>query len=477
MGPSCGERPVRLLISAGEASGDMHGAALLRALRQLASPGRVECFGLGGERLRAAGCEIIVDAKDVAVVGLSEVVSHLPRIYREFRRLLEAVDRRRPDAAVLIDFPEFNFRLARQLHRRGIPVIYYVSPQLWAWRRGRLKLVRRYVRKMLVIFPFEREFYRRHGVEVEFVGHPLADPADPGASGVASAMERDCRQIALLPGSRRKEIELNLPAMLAAAVGLHARHPELHFTLPVASTIRRAWLAELIGKLTTTPATAKTSVAGDPDSAKTCANTPRQSNSGTGCGAPELAGDLESGGKLDLRQSEKLPHVSQKLANVGHHAGSPGGWPPPSPFPLELVADAQTALAGSQAAVVASGTATLEAALAGTPFVMVYRLTALTWLLGRRLVEVPFFCIVNLIAGREIVPELVQRDFTPLNVAARIERVLAEGPERQQMLEGLREVRARLSVAAGASASEMAAREILKVIRLEKGRGKAAPSG
>jgi lipid-A-disaccharide synthase len=206
-------------------------------------------------------------------------------------------------------------------------------------------------------------------------------------------MERDCRQIALLPGSRRKEIELNLPAMLAAAVDLHARHPELHFTLPVASTIRRAWLAELIGKLSTTPATV---------------------------------------------------------------------------FPLELVADAQTALAGSQAAVVASGTATLEAALAGTPFVMVYRLTALTWLLGRRLVEVPFFCIVNLIAGREVVPELVQRDFTPLNVATRIERLLANGPQRQQMLEGLREVRARLSVAAGASASEMAAREILKIIQLER---------
>ncbi len=372
MGPCCGERPLRLLISAGEASGDMHGAALLAALRRLAGDivpgatsgaapaatpnamrefgceaGRVECFGLGGERLRAAGCEIVVDAKDVAVVGLAEVVSHLPRIYREFRRLLQEVDRRRPDAAVLIDFPEFNFRLARQLHRRGIPVIYYISPQLWAWRRGRLKLVRRYVRKMLVIFPFEREFYRRHGVEVEFVGHPLADPADTGASGATGVMERDCRQIALLPGSRRKEIELNLPAMLAAAVELHARHPELHFTLPVASTIRRAWLAELIGKLTTIPATAKTGVAGDPA------------------------------------------------------------------FPLELAADAQTALAGSQAAVVASGTATLEAALAGTPFVMVYRLTALTWLLGRRLVEVPFFCIVNLIAGREVVPELVQRDFTP----------------------------------------------------------------
>ena len=451
MGPACGEHPVRLLISAGEASGDMHGAALLAALRQLASPGLVECFGLGGERLRAAGCDTVVDAKDVAVLGLAEVVSHLPRIYREFRRLLREVDRRRPDAAVLIDFPEFNFRLARQLHRHGIPVIYYISPQLWAWRKGRVKLVQRHVRKMLVIFPFEREFYRRHGVEVEFVGHPLADLPAAGAN----ALERDSRQIALLPGSRRREIELNLPAMLAAATRLHAQHPELHFSLPVASTINRAWLAELIGKLTSTPATAKAAVAGDPGSAGAGATTPRQSqspqraglagdpdNSGTGRGAPKLAGD---------------PGRRNGMSSVS------------VPFPLELVVDARQALASSHAAVVASGTATLEAALAGTPFVMVYRLTPLTWLLGRRLVDVPFFCIVNLIAGREVIPELVQRDFTSVNVAARIERLLPDGPERQQMLDGLLEVRAKLGVATGASASVTAACEILKIIQLEKG--------
>ncbi len=174
MGPVQEEqRPLRLLISAGEASGDMHGAALLGALRQLALPAGIACFGLGGERLRAAGCETVVDAKDVAVLGLAEVAAHLPRIYGEFRRLLAEVGRRRPDAAVLIDFPEFNFRLARQLHRRGIPVVYYISPQLWAWRRGRVKLVRRHVRKMLVIFPFAREFDRRPGGEGVFVGHPL----------------------------------------------------------------------------------------------------------------------------------------------------------------------------------------------------------------------------------------------------------------------------------------------------------------
>ncbi len=167
---------MRLLISAGEASGEMYGAALLAALRRL-SPGPVEAFGLGGEQMRAAGCDTVVDANDVAVVGIAEVVTHLPRIYREFHKLLREADRRKPDVAVLIDFPDFHFRLAKALHARGIPVVYYVSPQLWAWRRGRIKLVRRYVKKMLVIFPFEEQFYREHGVQAEFTGHPLAELA------------------------------------------------------------------------------------------------------------------------------------------------------------------------------------------------------------------------------------------------------------------------------------------------------------
>jgi lipid-A-disaccharide synthase len=273
--------------------------------------------------------------------------------------------------------------------------------------------VQRHVRKMLVIFPFEREFYRRHGVEVEFVGHPLADRI----RGMAS--ERDARQIALLPGSRRREIELNLPAMLEAAALLHARHPELRFCLPVASTIERAWLEELIASLRAS-------------------------------GTPP-------------------PQDAQRRIPVS----------PATAFPLQLVAEAQQALDSSRLAVVASGTATLEAALAGIPFVMVYRLTALTWLLGRRLVDVPFFCIVNLIADREVVPELVQQEFTSVNVAARLERLLADGPERQQMLDGLREVQDRLSVAAGISASATAAREVLKILQLERGRREtqAAQSG
>src|SRR5437867_955484 len=167
-----------LLISAGEASGEFYGAQLIESLHR-ALPEKTDFFGLGGERMRAAGCEIVIDSKDVAVVGLAEVVKHLPGIYGKFHELLREVDRRKPDVAVLIDFPDFNFRLARELHKRGIPVVYFVSPQLWAWRKGRIKQVQRYVSKMLVIFPFEEKFYADHGVNAEYVGHPLADLAQP----------------------------------------------------------------------------------------------------------------------------------------------------------------------------------------------------------------------------------------------------------------------------------------------------------
>jgi len=387
---------LRLLISAGEASGDLHGGSLLAALRRLAAPEALECFGMGGERLRANGCDTVIDAKDVAVVGLVEVVSHLPGIYRRFRRLLREIDRRRPDAAVLIDFPEFNFRLARQLHRRGIPVVYYISPQLWAWNQGRVKLVRRYVRKMLVIFPFERDFYARHGIEARFVGHPLADTVERHdevrpASGGQDLGHPDANLIALLPGSRHKEIALNLPMMIGAARLLHQRHPNLHFRLPVASTISRLWLDKLL---------------------------------------------------VDIRGDDHQ-------------------------LPLELSEDAAQTLAGSRVAIVASGTATLEAALAGTPFVMVYRVAPLTWLAGRFLVNVPFYCIVNLIAGRAIVPEMVQHDFTPARVAGQIELLLPETPERRRMIQDLAGIRDKLRGESSLSASEQAAREVLEVMRGE----------
>ena len=207
---------MNFLLTAGEASGDNYGAQLIAALGQLA-PGS-QFFGMGGEAMSAAGLDVQIHANEVAVVGLTEVITHLPAIRRRFKRLVEEAGRRRPDAAVLIDFPDFNLRLARELHRLGIPVFYFVSPQLWAWRTGRVEQIKKYVRKMIVIFPFEQEFYRGHGVDAVYVGHPLAFLPLPEVSrqDFAAKYKLDPGKtwIAILPGSRRRELRLNLPPML-----------------------------------------------------------------------------------------------------------------------------------------------------------------------------------------------------------------------------------------------------------------------
>src|ERR1700694_5790712 len=218
--------PVQILISAGEASGEMYGAQLIEALRARVgtgvrpvpagqSPattqaGQLEFFGAGGDRMRAAGCEIVVDAKDLAVVGITEILSHLPKILGLYQRLLRAADEKRPVLAVVIDSPAFNWRVARQMKKRGIPVVYYVCPQFWAWRQGRVKLLRKYVNKALVIFPFEEKFYRDRGVDATFVGHPLADLPAPEISREAYAAANQLNAakpwITLLPASRRTEV-------------------------------------------------------------------------------------------------------------------------------------------------------------------------------------------------------------------------------------------------------------------------------
>src|SRR5262245_32455370 len=235
---------MQILLSAGEASGDTYGAQLIQALRQL-SP-RATFLGMGGERMRVAGCELLVYAHEVAVVGLVEVVTRLPHIRRQFHRIVEETARRKPDAAVLIDFPDFNLRLARELHRQGVPVFYFVSPQVWAWRTGRVKQIKKYVRKMIVIFPFEREFYQRHGVEVAYVGHPLAHVPQAGPSrhdfAAENGLDPGKQWIAILPGSRQREVLLNLPEMLEAAWLLAAESSEYEFALPLASTLDANWL-------------------------------------------------------------------------------------------------------------------------------------------------------------------------------------------------------------------------------------------
>ncbi len=358
---------MNFLLSAGEASGDTYGAQLIEALRQLVPDNAF--FGMGGEKMRAAQCELLIDAKEVAVVGLAEVVTHLPGIYRRFHRFVAEAAKRKPDAAILIDFPEFNLRLARKLHELNIPVFYFVSPQIWAWRSGRVKQIKKYVREMIVIFPFEQEFYRKHGVEVSYVGHPLAHTDVPAISRTEFAAHFQLNPakewIGLLPGSRRKEVRLNLPTMLQAAKLLRDKGPSYEYVLPVASTLDTSWIREQI------------------------ASTPV---------------------KIDVT----------------------------------LTDNSRATLKHCRAAIVASGTATVEAALAGTPFVVVYRLARLTWLLGRRLVRLDTFAMPNLIAGRRIVSELIQQDFTAENILHELTGIIYEGPRRQQMLADLKDVQERL---------------------------------
>jgi lipid-A-disaccharide synthase len=357
----------------------MYGAQLIEALRRRAElePARfarwtgeapvpprasLEFFGVGGDRMRAAGCNTVVDAKDLSVVGITEILGHLPKIYGLFRHLIVEADRRKPDLAIVIDSPAFNWRVARQMKKRGIPVVYYVAPQFWAWRQGRVRLIRDYVDKALVIFPFEEKFYRDRGVDATFVGHPLADLPQPaiGRSDYATQFRLDPAKewITLMPGSRVKEVRMNLPTILEAAAQLGGAY---EFLLPVAPTLDQAFLRNLIGQ-------------------------------------------------------QKITLVPESLPALWH----------------------------SRAGIVASGTATVEAAMMRTPFVMVYRVSPLTYMLGKPRVKVPRFAMVNLIAGEEIVPELVQQDFTAENVAARLREILPDGAVRERMIAGLTQVKAML---------------------------------
>ena len=360
--------------------------ALRRHLAQCASNEQVEFFGVGGDRMRAAGCELIADAREIAEVGIVEVIQRIPRIYRRFREVVSAARDRRPDAAVLIDFPDFNLRLARELHQLNVPVIYYVSPQLWAWKQGRIERVRKYVREMLVIFPFEEKFYRERGIAAEFVGHPLADLPAPqiGRDELASQYKLDPNRqwIALLPGSRRGEVSRIFPTLLETAKLLG---PDYVYIVPVASTLDPAWLSSFL----------------------------------EGYSGP----------------------------------------------PITLTRDARATLLHARAAAVASGTSTLEASLIGTPFAMVYRVAPLTWSLGRRLVKVDRFAMVNLIAEKDVVPELVQADFTSERVATELRRIIPDGEARTAMIQGFHEVRQRLAAnGSGGSASDRAARAVLSAV-------------
>jgi lipid-A-disaccharide synthase len=372
----------KIFLSAGEASGEHYGALLMAELRRLEP--QADFFGLGGTRMASLGLRRVVRAEDVAVMGITEVILHMPHIYREYRRLKTSLRTERPDLAILIDFPDVNLSLAAELRRLKIPVVYFVSPQLWAWKKWRVRGVKRNVSRMLVIFPFEEAFYRSHGIAADFVGHPLADLDPPTVTRdeFASQNGLDASKfwIGLLPGSRTRELDANLPPMLEAARLLG---PGYEYLLPVAPT---------------------------------------------------------------LKDSQVQAFAAQaKGASV------------------RVVHDARAVLQHARASVVASGTATVEAALIGNPFLVVYRVSRITYAVAQRVVRVAHVGMVNLIAGRRIVPELIQDDFTASKVVERLRPLLENEEARATMQSDLRSVGARLRVNSE-GAIQHAARVALQLI-------------
>ena len=356
--------PIELLISAGEASGDMYAARLARALRERAD---VRMFGMGGPQMRAAGVEIVVDYAEVTLVGLLEVVQKMPALNRAWRRLLGETRRRKPQLAILTDFPGFHLHLSRALKRQRVRNVYFVCPQFWAWRPRRVNLVRRRFERGLCIFPFEVDFYTKHGVKVDWIGHPLVDQVRANLSRAEFAHQHglDAAKpiIALLPGSRPGELSQHMPVLMEAAAQLYAASSDRQFVLALAS---------------------------------------------------------------GLTPSQVEPHLR---ANA----------------PLKIIAnDTYNVLAAADVAIVSSGTATVETALIDAPMVVIYSVAPLTAAIARRLVRTPYFAMVNLIAGKKIVPELIQDDFTPRNVANEVERLLNLPEAQNEMRRELAVVRERL---------------------------------
>ena len=377
---------IPLLLSAGEASGDMYAARLASALKQRLD---VAIFGMGGPQMRAAGVEIITDYSEVSVVGITEVLKRLPSLTRAMRRLVDEAQRRKPPLAILTDFPGFHLRLARKLRHRGVRNVYYICPQFWAWRPWRVNLVRRRFAEALCIFHFEEKFYADAGVPVKFIGHPLV-------GNVYATLTRElfCKKyglkeegqvITVLPGSRRGEIAHHLPRLVE---GLRIIRQRIS-------------------------------------------------------GAPQIVVAVAPG--LDAARLEK---------------GFPADWH------VRLISsDTYNALAAADLAIVSSGTATIETALLGKPMVVVYRLSSLTARLAKPLVKTKFFSMVNLIAGRAVVPELIQDDFTPQRLAAAAESLLfgspSPNPRVSEMKRDLQEVQ---NLLGPPGAVERAADEIVRLL-------------
>jgi lipid-A-disaccharide synthase len=383
---------MKVMLSCGEASGDLYAGALVHELRAL-DP-QVEVFGFGGERMASAGAELVGDYRGVSVTGLVEALSVIPRSWQMLRTLQAVAQARRPDVFVAIDFPDFNFRLLRIMRRLSVPIVYYVGPQLWAWRAGRLQTIRRYVDRMLVIFPFEVDMYRQAGVPVEFVGHPLVDLAAPDRAPAdflrQIGLDPARPTLALLPGSRPNEVHQIFSTLVEAAVLASRKVDGLQCVI---------------------------------------------------ARAPSLGADLFA------------PLAALRAAGV--------------PF-AEVEGATDDVLAAARAVVTASGTATVQAALHLRPMVVVYRLAPLTYALARRFVRVTTYGMVNLIAGRPIVRELIQEHFTPQAVADEAISLLRDRDRAASMCRDLEEVKAKLG---GPGASRRAAEAIAAIARRESSHG------
>jgi lipid-A-disaccharide synthase len=373
---------IPLLLSAGEASGDMYAARLAKALRQRVD---VEIFGMGGDEMRAAGVDVITDYREVSVVGITEILSHLPSLVRAMSTLMAAAKERKPRLAILTDFPGFHLRIARKLLPLGVRNVYYICPQFWAWRPWRANLVRRRFEQALCIFPFEEQFFRERGVNAKFIGHPLVGMVRRTQSRAEFTNKHKLAAenpvVTLLPGSRWAEITRHLPVMIEACRELRRTSTrQLNFVLAVAPGVDLARLGSLL---------------------------------------------------------------------------------PAREWPTIVQGETYDAVAAADAALVCSGTATVEAALLDTPMVVVYRVTPITALLAKPLVRTEFFGMVNLIAERAVVPELIQEDFTAAKAAAELQRLLEPGVARE-MRRGLAEVRERLGPP---GAVERAADAIAELLR------------
>ena len=369
---------------AGEVSGDLHGAHLVEAIHRL-DP-EVQFLGVGGEELERAGMKLLYSSRALSVVGITEVLPKIGSILKAFKILKQSLDRERPDLVILIDFPDFNLRLAKVAHRRNIPVLYYISPQVWAWRSGRVKQIGRWVKKMIVFFPFEIPIYREAGVDVEWVGHPLVDIARPTLSREEAfrrfGLDPGRQTVGLLPGSRASEIARLLPILLESAQRLQKEIKTVQFIIPLASSIPKAMMTPFIKKISV-PFT------------------------------------------LIEGQTYDVMNISDLL-------------------------------------ITASGTATLEGAVVGTPMVIIYKVSMLSYWIGRALIHVDHIGLVNLVAGRRIVPELIQKEANPRRIAEEALQILKDPARSQEIRRAMAEVRQYLG---RPGATERAARIVYSLVQ------------